>query len=340
MLLIPDAMPVDSQAMKIQHAFDTLVAKVPSELCSPGTAIICGSGLGGLADSVLPGFRYEIDYAQVPGFPKSTVAGHAAKLVFGLFKEAGEAVVLMVGRFHFYEGHSIQEVTFPIRLFKLLGVKTLIVTNAAGGLNPDYTVGDVVVMSDHLNLAGLSGVNPLRGPNLDDYGVRFPPLSDAYDLALKRLAHVRWKEILSAATSRRLHEGVYAFVGGPSYETRAECRMLHKLGADVVGMSTVPEVIVARHCGMRVLAMSLVTNNAVLQPAARGDDIGITGQSSEELVRSIEEGKASHEEVLQAGREAASDMQVGAHRLPRLYHRLTILKDAYCFNSECIASSS
>ena len=301
---------MDTHNAKISLAYDTITNQIPHELGRPATAIICGSGLGGLADSVLPEPRHEIDYANVPGFPKSTVAGHAAKLLFGLFKDGGKSVVLMVGRFHFYEGHSIQEITYPIRLFKLLGVKTLIATNAAGGLNPTYAVGDIVILSDHLNFAGLTGVNPLRGPNLDDYGVRFPPLSDAYDLDLKRLAHEKWRRLSSSKTSRRLQEGIYAFVGGPSYETRAECRMLRMLGADVVGMSTVPEVIVARHCGMRVLALSLVTNKAVLQQTLRGDDELIADQTSEALAKWSEQGKASHEEVLEAGREAASDLQV------------------------------
>ena len=297
-------------ATKIQHAFDTLTPQLPPSLRHPSIAIICGSGLGGLADNVLPSPRFEVDYADVPGFPKSTVAGHAAKLLFGLFAPSGQTVVLMLGRFHFYEGHSIQEITYPVRLFKLLGVETLIATNAAGGLNPDYAVGDIVLLNDHLNLAGLSGVNPLRGPNLVDFGVRFPALSDAYDLALKRLVHQTWKKIVSSNAERRLHEGVYAFVGGPSYETRAECRMLRMLGADVVGMSTVPEVIVARHCGMRVLALSLVTNNAVLDPVNRGDDKTVASSTAEALAKSIEEGKANHEEVLEAGREAATDLKV------------------------------
>lgn len=316
--------PTDSTFSKIDLAFSTLKAQLPPRLRSPQTAIICGSGLGGLADNVLPEPRYEIDYADVPGFPKSTVAGHAAKLLFGLFNPDGDAVALMLGRFHFYEGHSIQEITYPIRLFKLLGVKTLIATNAAGGLNPNFAVGDIVVLSDHLNLAGLSGVNPLRGPNLDDYGVRFPPLSDAYDLDLKRQTHSEWRRLSSSDTSRQLREGIYAFVGGPSYETRAECRMLRTLGADVVGMSTVPEVIVARHCGMRVLALSLVTNNAVLKPNLRGDDEIIAGQTSQALAEWTEQGKANHEEVLQAGREAASDLQVGFPKSISLINELTL----------------
>jgi inosine/guanosine/xanthosine phosphorylase family protein len=184
------------------------------------------------------------------------------------------------------------------------------VTNAAGGLNPDYSVGDIVCLNDHLNMAGLVGFHPLRGPNADDFGVRFPPLSDAYDLGLRQKAHQTWQKVRPADGKRKLHEGVYAFVAGPTYETRAECRMLHQLGADVVGMSTVPEIIVARHSGIRILAFSLVTNNAVLQPVPRGDDAALSSMSPQELVDHLGKGKANHEEVIEAGREAAKDMQV------------------------------
>lgn len=179
------------------------------------------------------------------------------------------------------------------------------VTNAAGGLNQDYSVGDIVMLNDHLNLAGLVGINPLRGPNDDDFGVRFPPLSDAYDLELRRAAHQAWKR---HGFSRMLHEGVYAFVAGPTYETRAECRMLRLLGADVVGMSTVPEIVVARHSGMRVVAFSLVTNKAVLEGSVRGDDEAIQGMGREELSEFLSRGRADHEEVLEEGRKAARDM--------------------------------
>lgn len=158
------------------------------------------------------------------------------------------------------------------------------------------------------------GFHPLRGSNAEDFGVRFPPLSDAYDLALRQKAHQAWEKLRPTDSTRRVHEGVYAFVAGPSYETRAECRMLHELGADVVGMSTVPEIIVARHCGMRILAMSLVTNNAVLQPVARGDDSALHHLTAEEMVAHLSKGMASHAEVLEAGRQAAGDMQV---RTPR-----------------------
>lgn len=161
----------------------------------------------------------------------------------------------------------------------------------------------------HLNLAGLVGFNPLRGPNADQFGDRFTALSDAYDLDLRKTAHKAWKKLDLVQKGRRLHEGVYAFVGGPTYETRAECRMLRAFGADVVGMSTVPEIIIARHSGLRVLAMSLVTNNGVLDPGPRGDDVEGDEASGRDLNKTLEQGKANHEEVIEAGREAAMDVQ-------------------------------
>lgn len=200
--------------------------------------------------------------------------------------------------------------TFATRVCKLLGVGTIVVTNAAGGLNPDYSVGDIVLLSDHLNIPGMVGMNPLRGPNHDAFGVRFPPLSDAYDLEFRRRAHRAWTKLGLDKGARRLHEGVYAFLAGPTYETRAECRMLRLLGADVVGMSTVPEIVVARHSSMRVLAFSLVTNKAVLEAGPRGDAAEIQEMSETELLEYLSKGRANHEEVLEAGRVAAQDMQV------------------------------
>ena len=210
----------------------------------------------------------------------------------------------------------METVTFATRVCKLLGVQTMLLTNAAGGLNPDYNVGDIICLNDHLNLAGLAGFHPLRGPNADDFGVRFPAMSDAYDIALRQLALRSWRDLRqqqdatpSQSPRRRMHEGVYAFVAGPSYETRAECRMLRQLGADVVGMSTVPEILVARHSGMRVLAFSLVTNKTVLEPAVSADDPELEGLSREELERCLSRGRADHAEVLEAGRLAAIEMQ-------------------------------
>lgn len=201
-------------------------------------------------------------------------------------------------------------VTFAMRVCRILGVQTVLLTNAAGGLNPNYAVGDIVCLNDHINLAGLVGFHPLRGPNEAEFGPRFPPLSDAYDISLRQLVHRSWSDLRRQfPSSRRLHEGVYAYVGGPSYETRAECRLLRGLGADLVGMSTVPEIIVARHSGMKVLAMSLVTNNAVLEPAVRADDPEMQGMTREQLDAYLSRGKADHAEVIEAGKQAAVDMQ-------------------------------
>ncbi|KAF9892206.1 hypothetical protein FE257_002612 [Aspergillus nanangensis] len=283
---------------QVNEATCFLREKLPTTLQNPRVAIVCGSGLGGLASTIRDSPRVEYDYGTIPHFPKLTAPGHAGKLVFGLLDES-IPVVLMVGRAHYYEGHSIQQVTFPVRVFKDLGIDTIVLTNAAGGLNSEYA---------HLFLAGLAGTHPLRGPNVDQFGPRFPPLSDAYDLKLRRHIHEAWNTV-SHEDNRRLHEGVYAFVGGPTYETRAECRMLHRLGADVVGMSTVPEIVVARHSGIRVVALSLVTNTAVLSPVPRGDDPLVQGKNEEELDAILEEGRANHEEVLEAGRLAAVDMQ-------------------------------
>lgn len=275
----------------------------------PLIGIICGSGLGGLAETLHPEPRFSIPYTDIPHFPQSTVLGHAGVLMFGLLGSKKTPVVIMNGRMHFYEGHSIQEIALPTRVMKLLGIHTLIATNAAGGLNQEYRVGDIMVLNDHLNLPGLAGSHPLVGPNEEDFGTRFPALSDAYDLSYRKTVHLAYKKLLGVSTTRRLREGVYAFVSGPSFETRAECRMLRTLGADVVGMSTVPEIIVARHCGLRVLAMSLVTNLAVLDPGPRGDSLLVEHTNDDSINHVLEVGKANHLEVLQAGNEAAKDMQ-------------------------------
>ncbi|KAF1829895.1 hypothetical protein BDW02DRAFT_573554 [Decorospora gaudefroyi] len=284
-------------------------SQLPEALQNPKVAIVCGSGLGGLAETIEPEPKVELAYGTVPNFPKSTVQGHAGKFVFGQIGPQKTPVALLVGRAHFYEGHTMDLVTFATRVCKLLGVETMIVTNAAGGLNQNYRVGDIVCLNDHLNMAGLVGIHPLRGPNIEEFGVRFPPLSDAYDLDLRRRTHKAWVRLGLDQQQRRLHEGVYAFVAGPTYETRSECRMLSMLGADVVGMSTVPEIIVARHAGIRILAFSLVTNVAVLEAGSRGNDAEVQAMSKTELTEYLSKGKANHEEVLEAGREAAKDMQ-------------------------------
>ncbi|WP_372503634.1 purine-nucleoside phosphorylase [Acididesulfobacillus acetoxydans] len=216
----------------------------------PELGIILGSGLGPLAEVVEN--RTEIPYREIPNFPVSTVEGHAGQAVFGRLQ--GKEVVVMQGRFHYYEGYSMREVTLPVRVMQVLGVKGLIVTNAAGGINAAYKPGDLVLIKDHINLLG---DNPLRGANLDDLGLRFPDLSEGYDREWRKKALQ-----VAGETGVRLEEGVYAAMLGPSYETPAEIRFLRTIGADLVGMSTVPEVIAANHGGMRVLGISCVTNMA------------------------------------------------------------------------------
>jgi purine-nucleoside phosphorylase len=221
---------------------------------SPQVGVILGSGLGDLASEVQEATA--IPYEEIPHFLRSTVVGHAGRLLIGELENV--PVVVMQGRFHFYEGYSIQALTLPVRVIRMLGAQILIVTNAAGGLNAAYRPGDFMLIRDHINFLGLSGINPLIGPNDERLGERFPALAKAYDAHLREWAHTvaaQWPEIT-------LHEGVYAQVAGPSYETGAELKFLRMAGADAVGMSTAPEVIVARHMGMRVLGISLITNTA------------------------------------------------------------------------------
>ena len=220
----------------------------------PEVGIILGSGLGDLAAEVRDATA--IPYEDIPHFLRSTVVGHAGRLLIGRLENV--AVVVMQGRFHFYEGYGIQALTLPVRVIRMLGANTLIVTNAAGGLNPTYRPGDFMLIRDHINFLGLAGLNPLVGPNDERFGERFPALAKAYDAELRTLA----RTISAQMPEITLHEGVYAQVAGPSYETGAELKFLRVAGADAVGMSTAPEVIVARHMGMRVLGISLITNTA------------------------------------------------------------------------------
>ncbi|KAG1685954.1 Purine nucleoside phosphorylase [Nymphon striatum] len=223
----------------------------------PKLAIICGSGLGHLANNVDE--AETVPYEDIPNFPVSTVQGHAGKLVFG--KIHGVTVVCMQGRFHVYEGYPLWKCAMPVRMMKLLGVNTLFVTNAAGGINSNFKVGDMMLIKDHINLPGFAGDNPLRGPNDERWGPRFPPMNNAYDPKLRKLAKDIGEQL---GLKDIMHEGVYLMLGGPSFETVAEVRALKTLGADAVGMSTVHEVITAKHCGIRVFGMSLITNEAVM----------------------------------------------------------------------------
>lgn len=255
---------------KIQETADFLKAKMTT---SPETAIILGTGLGSLVNEITN--KYEIEYKDIPNFPLSTVEGHSGKLIFG--KLGNKDIMAMQGRFHYYEGYSMKEVTFPVRVMRELGIKTLFVSNAAGGMNPDFVIGDLMIINDHINMFP---EHPLRGKNIP-YGDRFPDMSKAYSPELIAMA----KEI-AAEKGIRVVEGVYLGTQGPTFETPAEYRTFHRMGGDAVGMSTVPEVIVARHCGIRVFGISVIT------------DLGLEGVVVE----------VSHEEVQKAADEAQPRM--------------------------------
>ncbi len=237
----------------------------------PAIGLVLGSGLGSLAEEV--GQADCIPSEEIPHWPQSTVPGHLGRVVIGNLE--GQPVIVQQGRAHYYEGLSMQQVTLPIRVMQLLGVDTIILTNAAGAINPDFRPGDLMLLTDHINFLGMAGVSPLRGPNDETLGPRFPDMSQVYDRALRQLA-------LDVAQENglKLHQGIYVCLAGPSFETPADLRFLRLAGADAVGMSTVPEATVARHGGLRVLGLSGISN------AANLDGHGVT----------------THEEVLAAGR--------------------------------------
>lgn len=253
---------------EIDQVVDAIRARTTQR---PEIGLILGSGLGGLADLVQEADY--VSYQDLPFWPQSTVEGHQGRLVIGQLM--GAPVLVQQGRSHFYEGYSMAEVTLPVRVMRRLGVETLIVTNAAGAIHPDFVPGDVMLITDHIALLGMTGFNPLRGPNLSEFGVRFPDMSQAYDRALMNLARQE-----ASARDITLREGVYVALSGPSFESPADLRFLRVIGADAVGMSTVPEVIVARHGGMRVLGLSGISNKANLDGST----------------------PTTHEEVLQAGK--------------------------------------
>jgi purine-nucleoside phosphorylase len=244
----------------------------------PEVAVVLGTGLGGLAGEIA--VEAEIPYAEIPGFPLSTVETHAGKLLAGTL--AGRPVMAMQGRFHRYEGYDLHQVTFPVRVLHALGARTLVVSNACGGMHPLWGPGDLVLLSDHINLLG---DNPLIGPNDDRLGPRFPDMSAPYDPDLRALARA-----VALDLGIVLREGVYVAVPGPNLETRAEYRMLRAMGADVVGMSTVPEVIVAVHQGMRVVGVSIITDQCLpdaLEPADIGRIIATASRAEPKLTRLI-----------------------------------------------------
>jgi purine-nucleoside phosphorylase len=254
---------IDSAAQAIKKQISTLR--------EPIVGIILGSGLNDLADSVQKAVY--IPYSDLPNFPVSTVHGHTGRFVIGELE--GKPVLVMQGRIHYYEGYTMGQVTLPVRVMQRMGISNMIVTNAAGGVHPDFEPGDVMLITDQLNLMGMSGLNPLMGPNLDEIGTRFPDMSQPYDPAYSDLARKTAKE-----NNMVLREGVYAGLSGPSFESPADLRFLRLAGADAVGMSTVPEVIIARHGGMRVLGLSGISNKANL------DGSTVT----------------THEEVIEAGK--------------------------------------
>jgi purine-nucleoside phosphorylase len=267
----PGRLPTDHGTERIGAAVRVIRERFAE---TPSVAIVLGTGLGGLASRIET--RAVIDYGDVPGFPLSTVESHAGRLLCGTL--GGKTVVAMQGRFHRYEGYSLQQVTFPVRALRALGASTLVVSNASGGLNPLWAPGDLMLIADHINFLG---DNPLIGPNDDSLGPRFPDMSEPYDASLRALAR-------EVALEQRvtLREGVYVAVAGPNLETRAEYRMLRSLGADVVGMSTVPEVIVATHGGMRVLGVSIITDQCLpdaLEPATLERILGVARRAEPAL---------------------------------------------------------
>lgn len=250
---------------------DAATAAVKSRISvNPEIALILGSGLGDLADAVENPVIIPTD--QIPNWPVSTVLGHKGRLVIGKLQEKN--VLVLQGRSHFYEGHPVNKLGLPVRVMQRLGIKTLIITNASGGLNVNFKAGDLMLITDQLNLLPMAGQNPLVGPNLDEFGPRFPDMSQIYDLELLALARK-----ISEQEDLGVREGIYACISGPYFETPADCRYIRMIGADAVGMSTAHETIVARHGGMRVLGISGITNTI----APNGDNV------------------ASHEEVLEAG---------------------------------------
>lgn len=264
------------------------------------TAIVLGSGLGDFANSIEDAVK--IKYEEIPGFAVSTVEGHAGQLVLGNI--GGVGVAVQQGRFHYYEGYDMQQVMLPVRSFGLLGIKNLILTNAAGSLNSDMTPGSLMILSDHLNCLG---VNPLRGPNDKRFGARFPDMSEVYDREFQQIAHEeaeaiaheRFDKGLDEKLTDFIHRGVYCALSGPTYETPAEIRMYRLLGADAVGMSTVPEAIAARHMGIRTLGISCITN----------------------LAAGMVEGEIDHSEVMDTGARVA---EVFGELLKRTVRRIAL----------------
>ncbi|XP_051174610.1 purine nucleoside phosphorylase-like isoform X2 [Leptopilina boulardi] len=263
----------------LQESAKYLLDRVPF---TPKIGIICGSGMGSIADSLTE--KQCFPYEEIPHFPVSTVTGHVGQLVFGYLENV--PVMCMQGRFHYYEGYPLWKCAMPVRVMKLVGVTHLIATNAAGGLNPNYKIGDIMLVKDHVNMMGFAGNNPLQGPNDDRFGPRFPPMNKAYSTTLMDIGSQVAEEMGIADI---VHKGVYTCLGGPSFETVAELKMLRMVGVDAVGMSTVHEVITARHCDLTVFTFSLITNICVTDyndhSEANHEEVIDVGKSRQPVLR-------------------------------------------------------
>ncbi|MGE3802499.1 MAG: purine-nucleoside phosphorylase [Candidatus Kapaibacterium sp.] len=263
--------------MSLREQIDSAVAAIRRHTdAAPTVGIVIGTGLGGIAGAIEESLS--IEYSAIPGFVRSTVESHEGRLIFGTL--GGKSVVAMQGRFHYYEGYSMKEITFPVRVMQALGARTLLVSNACGGMNPLYRRGDIMLMDDHINLIG---DNPLIGPNDDTLGPRFPDMSEPYSFELLGIA-----EEAALDLKVKVHRGVYVAVPGPNLETRAEYRFLRGIGADVVGMSTVPEVIVARHMEMKVFGISIITDECFpdnLEPVSIPEIIAAAGKAEPKVTQ-------------------------------------------------------
>ncbi|KAL6424383.1 hypothetical protein ACFW04_009873 [Cataglyphis niger] len=274
-----DMLQTNAKHARQTYTFETLQESAQYLLnrikIRPKIGIICGSGMGSIAESLVD--KRCFPYEEIPHFPVSTVKGHTGQMVFGYLQ--GVPVMCMQGRFHYYEGYPLWKCAMPVRVMKLVGVTHLIATNAAGGLNPTYKVGDIMIVKDHVNMMGFAGNNPLQGPNDDRFGPRFPPMNKAYNAELIKIGRQVAEDM---GIGDIVHKGVYTCLGGPNFETVAELKMLRMVGVDAVGMSTVHEVITARHCDLTVFAFSLITNQCVTDYEDHGE--------------------ATHEEVMDVGK--------------------------------------
>lgn len=272
---------MDLQQLKEAH--DMIAQEINIK---PEIGMILGSGLGELADQITD--KTIIPYDQIPHFPVSTVAGHAGQFVIG--KLAGKEVIAMQGRFHYYEGYSMQQVVSPVYVMKQLGISTLLVTNAAGGMNSAFQPGDMMMITDHINF---TGNNPLIGSNADEFGVRFPDMSRAYDVGFRQLFKKAAEQVeRETGETLRLQEGVYSGISGPAYMTPSELKMLALCGADAVGMSTVPEVIAANHCGIKVLGVSCITDMAIgeeLEPLSHEQVVKVANETKPKFIQLIKQ---------------------------------------------------